>query len=98
MSRSDLTLIRPMIYLPEKHCIHMQKELNLPVLKNPCPADGHTKRQEMKELLSSLAKRYPNLQEMMLGALKNVDQYALWEKEKKPGAGGREAPPPAPTA
>ena len=86
MSRSDLTMIRPMVYLPEKHCIHMQKALNLPVLKNPCPADGHTKRQEMKELLASLARRYPNVQEMMLGALKNVRQYALWEKEKGPGA------------
>jgi len=83
MSRSDLTLIRPMVYLPEKHVIHMQRELNLPVHKNPCPADGHTKRQEMKELLSALAKRYPNVKEMMLGALLNEKHYSLWERNPK---------------
>ena len=82
MSRSDLTLIRPMIYLPEKHVIHMQRELNLPVYKNPCPVDGHTKRTEMKELINSLAKRYPNVKEMMLSALINQDQYALWEHDR----------------
>lgn len=86
MSRSDITVIRPMVYMPEKDVIHMQKKLSLPVQHNPCPANGNTKRQEMKELLSELAKRYPNLQETMLSALKNDDQYSLWEKSgpKKP--------------
>ena len=32
----------------------MVDELNLHPLKNPCPYDGHTKRQEAKELLRSL--------------------------------------------
>ena len=82
MSRSDLTVIRPMVYLPEKHVIHMAKELQLPILKNPCPANGYTTRQEMKELLADLAKRYPNAQEMMLAALQNDKQYGLWSKGK----------------
>ena len=81
MSRTDITVIRPMIYMPEKEVIHMQKQLSLPVLHNPCPANGNTKRQEMKELLHELAKRYPHLQETMLSALKNDDQYSLWEKD-----------------
>ena len=81
MDRSQLTLIRPMIYLPEKYVIHMRKELNLPVLKNPCPADGHTKRQEMKELLAEMCKRYPNFKEKFLSALKNDRQYALWQRD-----------------
>ena len=86
MSRSDITVIRPMVYMPEKDVIHMQKKLSLPVQHNACPANGNTKRQEMKELLSELAKRYPHLQETMLSALKNDDQYSLWEKSgpKKP--------------
>ncbi|MDD3411752.1 MAG: ATP-binding protein, partial [Eubacteriales bacterium] len=66
MSRSGVTVIRPMVYLPEKHVIHMARELNLPVLKNPCPANGHTKRQEMKELLADLCRRYPQANEKML--------------------------------
>ena len=81
MDRSQLTLIRPMVYLPEKYGIHMCRELNLPVLKNPCPADGHTKRQEMKEMLAEMCKRYPNFKEKFLSALKNDRQYALWQRD-----------------
>ena len=64
-----------------KYVIHMQRELELPVLKNPCPADGYTKRQEMKELLAELTKRYPTLKDSMLSALKNEAQYSLWNME-----------------
>lgn len=78
MSRSRLTVIRPLIFLPEKHVIHMQRALNLPVLEKNCPVDGHTKRQEMKELLDELCRRYPTAREMMLRALRNHDQYGLW--------------------
>jgi len=78
MSRSQLTVIRPLIFLPEKHVIHMQRALNLPVLDKTCPVDGHTKRQEMKELLDALCRRYPTAREMMLRALRNYDQYGLW--------------------
>ena len=80
LSRSEVTVIRPMVYLPEKHVLHMKKELKLPILVNPCPANGHTKRQEMKELLAALSKTYPDIKDRMLSALKNDQQYALWEK------------------
>jgi tRNA 2-thiocytidine biosynthesis protein TtcA len=96
MSRSDVTVIRPMIYMPEKEVIHMQQKLNLPVLHNPCPANGHTKRQEMKELLQELAKRYPHLEESMLSALQNDGQYSLWEKHPRQTTARGEAPAPSP--
>jgi len=85
MSRTGITVIRPMVYLPERDVIHMQRKLDLPVLHNDCPANGHTKRQEMKELLHELAKRYPHLEETMLSALKNDEQYSLWEREPRRG-------------
>ena len=81
LSRSEVTVIRPMVYLPEKHVLHMKKELALPILHNPCPANGHTKRQEMKELLADLCRKYPTLKDSMLSALQNDKQYGLWEKE-----------------
>lgn len=80
LSRVGVTVIRPMVYLPEKHIIHLAKQMALPVVHNTCPANGHTKRQEMKELLTEAAKRYPNLQERMLEALRNKAQYGLWDK------------------
>ncbi len=84
MSRKDITVIRPLVYMPERDVIHMQQRLELPVLVNDCPANGYTKRQEMKALLQEMSKRYPHLEEKLLSALKNDDQYSLWEKEPGP--------------
>ena len=78
LSRKKVTVIRPMVYVPEKHVIHMTKVLSLPVVHNPCPADKHTKREEIKELIKSLTKAYPHLKDYMLSALQNTDQYGLW--------------------
>ena len=42
-------------------------------MKNPCIADGNTKRQETKQLLYSLSKDYKNLQEKVFGAIQRSD-------------------------
>lgn len=90
MSRSDLTVIRPLVYMPEKDIIHMQRVLDLPILEYKCPADGHTTRQEIKDLIKDLTKRWPSLPDRMLSALKNEDQYGLWwhDEEIPPKTGG----------
>ena len=80
LSKGDLTVIRPMVYLPEKHIIHVAREMQLPIIPSPCPANGATEREEMKYLLDSLCKLYPNAREMMLSALQNEAQYGLWNK------------------
>lgn len=80
LSKADLTVIRPMVYLPEKHLIHVAREMQLPIIPSPCPANGATEREEMKYLLDSLCKLYPNAREMMLSALQNEAQYGLWNK------------------
>jgi len=80
LSRQDVTQIRPMVYLPEKEIIHVAKKFELPVTKSPCPANGDTKRTEMKQLIDKLCKTYPNARDRMLSALQNSDQYGLWDK------------------
>ena len=82
LSRSGITQIRPMAYLPEKHIIHMAAELKLPVVKSPCPANGFTRRETMKELLDHICKTIPNARELMLSALQNEAQYGLWNHDK----------------
>ena len=79
LSRREITVIRPMIYVPEKHVKHMVKELDLPLVKNPCPADGNSKREEIKQLIRTLSKDYPQIKDYMLSALRNTDQYGLWD-------------------
>ena len=81
LSRTGITAIRPLCYLPEYHVKHMVQELNLPVVKSPCPANGETKRQEMKELMQALRKRYPDAPDRFLHALQSDKQYDLWQKD-----------------
>ena len=82
LSRKGVTVIRPMVYVPEKHVIHAVKTLNLPVIHNPCPADGNSKREEIKELIKTLSKTYPQLKDYMLSALRNKEQYGLWDAKQ----------------
>lgn len=82
MDEQDITVIRPMIYAPEKDVIHLAKKLSVPVVKNPCPVDGHTTRQEIKELLNDLTRRYPRAKEYLLTALKDEKRYGLWDQSK----------------
>ena len=81
MSRTGITVIRPLVYLPESHVKHMLKTLSLPVVSSPCPANGETKRQEMKELMKKLRAIYPDTSERLLHALQQ-DHYDLWQKDQ----------------
>ena len=69
LSRKELYMIRPMIYVPEQYIRNMVKRENLPVVKSACPADGVTERQEMCELLEQLGQKYENLPDKVLHAL-----------------------------
>ena len=54
LDRTDVTVIRPMLYLVESEVKRIEKTVDLPVVKNLCPADGHTKREYIKDLLRDL--------------------------------------------
>ena len=65
LDRMDLTVIRPLLYVDEYDVVGFQKKYQLPVSKNPCPADGHTKREYAKELLTQLTRENPGVKERM---------------------------------
>lgn len=69
LSRTDLRLIRPLIYMPEKDVRYFANKEQLPVIKSPCPADGNTERAEMKKLLSELEHKYKGLRYRLFGAI-----------------------------
>ena len=79
LNRTGITVIRPMVYLSESHVHHMERVLSLQVVSSPCPADGKTVRQEMKELIRELKKRYPEAANRFLHALQH-EPYDLWQK------------------
>ena len=69
LSRADITVIRPMIYVHEKDIVSIAKKLELPVVPNNCPADGITKRHSMKEEMARLEAMNFTVKERMLHAV-----------------------------
>ena len=54
---------------------------SLPIVHNPCPMDGHSRRQEVKELIASLEERYPDLKQKLFGSLQRYPLYG-WNLEQ----------------
>ncbi len=69
LSNTGVTLIRPMIYMPEKDVRYFASRAELPIMKSPCPADGNTEREEMKNLLASLERQNKGLRYRIFGAI-----------------------------
>lgn len=82
LDRRGITLIRPLLYAPEHYIRSFARRENLPVVHNPCPADGNTKRQEVKDLLRALEKDNHGLRERIFGA---IQRYPLdgWEPDRE---------------
>ena len=80
LDRTGVIQIRPMLYIHEKTVASFAQRENLPVLQNRCPVDKHTKREEIKELIFSLAKDYPDLKERIFGAMQRYP-LAAWEPQ-----------------
>ncbi len=78
LSRRDLNLIRPLLYYRESEIIEMVSELGLAPLKNPCPYDGNTKRQSMKELIPQLEAEFPDIYNHFAAGMRNSPITELW--------------------
>ena len=58
-----------MIYMPEKDVRYFANNEQLPIIKSPCPADGNTQREEMKQLLAKLERQNKGLRYRIFGAI-----------------------------
>lgn len=81
LTRSDITLIRPMIVIEEKQIIQFVKAKNIPIVFNPCPADKKTKREETKQLIETLSEQYPDIRNKFFRAMRNVKLRDTWNIE-----------------
>lgn len=78
MDRSKITLIRPLIYTPEKDIKRYIKKNNISVMSKVCPMDGTSKREDMKQLIFSLTKDIPMVRANLFGAIqRNLDDWKL---------------------
>ena len=83
LDRTGITQIRPLLYCGEQLIRHTAQRLDLPVVENPCPADGNTKRQEIKELVYELQGRYPGLKARAFGAMQRLPLPEWGPKEHR---------------
>lgn len=81
MTKTDITFIRPLLYAYESDIIKALHANHIPFVQSTCPNDGYTKRQEMKNMLQALYKKYPMARHNFLHMLSNEDQIELWHKK-----------------
>ena len=79
--RSGVTIIRPLVYFRESEIIENADRLGLHPLKNPCPYNGHTKRQEIKDMLRDLEVKDPEYYRRFSAAMRGGEAAELWPAE-----------------
>jgi len=72
LSRKDLTLIRPLVFAPEKEVRKACNHANLEVVKSKCPADGTTSRQKTKEFIREKEKQDDGFAYRLFGAMRRA--------------------------
>lgn len=80
LDKMDVTVIRPLIYMKEADVIGYIRANNIPVVKSPCPADGNTKREYIKNLIQSINLETPGVKERMFTAIQN-SSLAPWNMQ-----------------
>ena len=82
MDRSGITLIRPLIYAPEKYIRNFVKRNNITIMPKCCPMDGVSKREDMKNLIYDLSKDIPMVKANLFGAISRSNIKG-WNEIKK---------------
>ena len=82
LDRTEVTQIRPLLYVQEREVRNAVARCGLPVVENPCPANGSTAREEMKELIAQLEPQFPNLKKKIFGAIQRYPLYG-WSMEEQ---------------
>lgn len=73
MDRSNMTLIRPFIYTPEKYTKSFVKRNNIEIMPKVCPMDGKSKREYALELMKSIEIEYKHSRANIIGAIKRAN-------------------------
>ncbi len=72
MFRGELTIIRPLSFTPADVIRRFAEKMDLPVIANPCPSAGTSKRTEIRDLLDTLSQSNEKLVANLFHALQNV--------------------------
>jgi len=79
LSKTELSLIRPLLYVQEKEVIRFVNKKSLPVVFNPCPVDKKTKREEVKQLVTHLTQTYPDIRHRFIQGMEQGTPADFWQ-------------------
>ncbi len=79
LDRSKIHVIRPLINVPESWIKGFIKKKKLPVVESTCPVDKRTNREDIEQLLNDLYKKIPISRQNIQTALRNEEQFNLFE-------------------
>ena len=84
LGRTGVTVIRPLVFYPEKDAINAARRLELPVIPANCPVAGSTKREDMKNLLQDFRRIVPDVETRLMKAIADTHKYGMWDRMKLP--------------
>ncbi|MGL4819099.1 MAG: tRNA 2-thiocytidine biosynthesis TtcA family protein [Bacilli bacterium] len=83
LNQSDVHVIRPLLYVEEKDVRRFVRNQGFPIVPNPCPVDGYTKRAEMKAHIEAMEKTIPNFKSNLFHSLVVSDSIMPWPAPEK---------------
>lgn len=72
LSRKDITMIRPLVFAPEREIARAVRRGALPVVKSACPIDGCTAREDMKQFLKEMEQKSGGISKRIFGAMRRA--------------------------
>ena len=72
LSRKDITMIRPLIYAKEKDIQYFIKHNDIPIISSTCPEDKHTEREEIKQMIADLNRKYDGFSHRVMNAIETA--------------------------
>ena len=84
MDRSGMTIIRPLVYVPEKDTKRYIRKSGTQIMPKVCPMDGHSTREYVKQLIVSLSLKNPHVKANIMGAIQR-NQINGWKDTTQRG-------------
>ena len=69
LDKTGLQVLRPMLLIDEADVRGFTRRYDLPVVKNPCPADGATRREDVKRYIHESRAQFPKIRESLFSAV-----------------------------
>lgn len=82
LDRMDLTVIRPLVYFREQEIQEAIKYHGFAPVPSPCPFDGHTIRQKVKDIIREMSLDNPQLYPHLAAAMREDAVGELWAPAK----------------